>query len=501
MTQLRDYQIKAVDDIEREMIGAARHVLFTLPTGGGKTEIAKKIAENAVVERGERVLILTHRREILNQTSRKLSVANLDHGLIQAGLNLDLEYPIQVASIQTFWHRCMLRKKITPPHADLVIIDECHHTRARAWALILDAYKNSCRLGLTATPCRSDGKGLGNYFDVLIEGPPVAELTPKWLVPVIYYAPTEPDLRGVKTQAGDYVINQLSDRMNRKDLVGDIVSNWFKFGQGRKTICFAVDVGHSISIRDEFIKADVKAEHLDAKTPKPDRDAILDRLASGETQIVTNCMVLTEGYDCPIASCIILARPTKQLGLYRQMAGRGLRPAEGKSNLVLIDHSGAVYKHGLLEDPIIWSLSTDKQAENPTHAKRSIEATSRLVECSQCGAMRTAGEKCSHCGFLPQRRPDAIVFRPGELARVDAHTRKAENVFDPAERVRWHAMLVHIGIERGYKPGWAAHKYKEKFGAWPPWGSSPQPIPPTPEVKSWVRSRAIAYAYAKQGAA
>jgi superfamily II DNA or RNA helicase len=240
MTGLRDYQIKAVDDIEREMIGSARHVLFTLPTGGGKTEIAKKIAENAVVERGERVLFLTHRREILKQTSRKLSFGNLDHGLIHAGLNVDLEYSIQVALIQTFWQRCMLRNKIALPHADVVIVDEAHHVRTSTWARILDAYKTARRLGLTATPCRGDGKGLGNFFDVLVEGPSVAELTPKWLVPVIYYAPTEPDLRGVKTQAGDYVINQLSDRMNRKDLIGDSVSHWFKFADSRKTIVFAV---------------------------------------------------------------------------------------------------------------------------------------------------------------------------------------------------------------------------------------------------------------------
>jgi superfamily II DNA or RNA helicase len=501
VTELRDYQIKAVEDIEREMIGAARHVLFTLPTGGGKTEIAKKVAENAVVERHQRVLFLTHRRKILNQTSRKLSFGNLDHGLIQAGLNVDLEYPIQVASIQTFWHRCMLRNKIPLPHADVVIVDECHHVRAMTWARILDAYKNARRLGLTATPCRGDGKGLGNYFDVLIEGPPVTELTPKWLVPVIYYAPTNPDLRGVKVQAGDYQINSLSKRMNRRDLVGDIVSTWLKFAPGRKTICFAIDVPHSRHIEQEFIKAGVRCKHLDAKTPKADRDAILNRLASGETQIVVNVGIISEGYDCPIASCIILARPTKQLGLFRQMAGRGLRPALGKSNLILIDHSGAVFRHGLLEDRIEWTLETDKRAANPTHAKRGIGAFGRLIECSQCSAMRTAGEKCPHCGFLPQRRPDPIVFREGELARVDRQTRIAQSQNDPNERMRWHAMFIHLAAQRSYSAKWPLAKYREKFGSWPPYGAKPAPIAPTAEVLAWVRSRAIAYAKSKAGAA
>src|SRR5262249_11453612 len=302
-------------------------------------------------------------------------------------------------------------------------------------------------------PCRGDGKGLGNFFDVLIEGPSVAELTPKWLVPVIYYAPTEPDLRGVKTQAGDYVINQLSDRMNRKDLIGDIVSNWFKFADGRKTIVFAVDVRHSISIRDEFVKASIKADHVDGSSPKDDRADILDRLASGETQVVVNCMVLTEGFDCPPASCIILARPTRQLGLFRQMAGRGLRPAPGKENLKLIDHSGAVFRHGLLEDRIEWSLSVDKRAENPTHAKRDIATIGRLMKGSHGSPFRPAGEKCPHRGFLPPRRPDPIVFRDGELARVNLQSRTAESQNDPHMLMRWHAMLAHIARDRGYRPG------------------------------------------------
>jgi DNA repair protein RadD len=493
MTELRPYQAKAVDEIEA-MIGQARHVLFVLPTGGGKTEIAKKVAENAVVARKERVLILTHRREILNQTSLNLSFSKLDHGLIQVGLNVDLEYAIQVASIQTFWHRCMLRNRIPLPAADVIIVDEAHHIRATTWSKILDAYPDARRLGLTATPCRGDGRGLGNYFDELIEGPKIPELiNGKWLVPTIYYAPTAPNLNGVKTQSGDYQLKALSARMNRSDLVGDIVTNWFKFAEARKTIVFAVDVPHSISIKDEFVKAGVKAEHLDGRTPKPERDDILKRLRSGETQIVVNCQVLTEGFDAPEVSCIVLARPTKQLGLFRQMAGRGLRPSPGKTNLKLIDHSGAVFRHGLLEDPIEWTLDTDKRAQNPTHAKRDMSVIGRLIECSQCGAMRSVDEKCPHCGFLPQRRPDAIVFAEGELARVNRQTRTAASMEDPNERMRWHGMFTFIAREHGYKPGWIAHKFKEKFGMWPA-SRSVTPIEPSPEVLSWVRSRNIAFA-------
>jgi superfamily II DNA or RNA helicase len=402
--------------------------------------------------------------------------------------------------------RAIRTDKITLPAANLIIIDEAHHIAARTWRKILEEYPNARRIGLTATPCRSDGRGLGNFFTILVEGPQVAELIEqKHLVPTVYYAPAEPDLKGVKTQAGDYAINQLADRMNSDDLVGDIVSTWHKYGQRRKTLVFCVDVAHSVHVRDEFLKSGVRAEHLDGATPKADRDAIQARLESGETEVVTNCMVLVEGFDCPSVACIVLARPTKQLGLFRQMAGRGLRPSPGKANLVLTDHSGAVFRHGLLEDPIQWTLSTDKRAENPTHASCEQRGIKRLLECPECKAIREGGKACRHCGWKPKRRPDAIVFADGELAEVRNGKAKA-TAYSQAERQRWYQQLLGLRLLRNeeristgkapLKPVWSAAKYKEKFGSWPPfvWNSLPPAAAVSPEVKSWVRSRDIAFA-------
>jgi DNA repair protein RadD len=179
------------------------------------------------------------------------------------------------------------------------------------------------------------------------------------------------------------------------------------------------------------------------------------------------------------------------------MAGRGLRPAEGKINLILIDHSGAVYRHGLLEDRVEWTLDVTKRAQNPTHEIRSRTQTSRLIECSQCGALRKGGEACPACGFLPKRRPDAIVFRDGELARVDRNTRQPVQSSDPHERMRWLAMLYFIEQTKPYRRNWARCNYKEKFGTWPLYGEL-KPMEPSPEVRAWVRSRQIAYAKAMQ---
>jgi hypothetical protein len=203
-------------------------------------------------------------------------------------------------------------------------------------------------------------------------------------------------------------------------------------------------------------------------------------------------MVLTEGWDMPDAGCCILARPTKKMGLYRQMVGRVLRPADGKPNCIILDHSGAVFRHGFVEDSVEWTLDPDRRSESP-HQKRG-ERGSRLHECRNCGVVSIAGEPCWYCGYLPQRPPRAVDIIDGELGIVGRNRHAHGQVYDPATRGRWHGMLVHIGAECGYKPGWAAHKYKEKFGAWPPWGSAPEPIPASPEVRSWVRSRMIAYA-------
>ena len=314
------------------------------------------------------------------------------------------------------------------------------------------------------------------------------------------YAPVDPDLKGVETRVGDYVELQLADRMDRAGLIGDIVSNWHKYGERRKTVCFAVNVAHSLHIRDEFIKSGVRAEHLDGSIPKPDRDAVLARLESSETELITNCMVLTEGWDMPTVSCCILARPTRKMGLYRQMVGRVLRPAPGKVNAIVLDHSGAVFQHGFVEDRVDWTLDPEKRSESPTHSARLRSGySSRLLECSQCGSIRIAGERCRHCGFLPQRPPAAIVFDDGDLGLVNRIRRTVDALSNPDERLRWHGMLTHIAAARGYKSGWIAHKFKEKFGVWPA-ARSVMPLQPSPEVLSWVRSRAIAYAKAQQKA-
>src|SRR5262249_1766952 len=250
-------------------------------------------------------------------------------------------------------------------------------------------------LGMTATPCRGDGRGLGNAFEVIVECPPVAELiTAGFLVSTKTYAPTRPDLSGVRVEKGDYVESQLAQRMDRAQLVGDIVSHWHRLAERRPTVVFASGVAHSVHLRDEFRASGVWAEHIDGSTPVEQRDEILAQLAAGKVEVVCNAMVLTEGWDQPMVSCLLLARPTKHMGLYSQMVGRVLRPAVGKTDALILDHAGAIFEHGFVEEPVNWTLAEDRRAENPVHSSRGLRRTPTLTTCPECTAVRFEGRPC-----------------------------------------------------------------------------------------------------------
>jgi DNA repair protein RadD len=455
------------------------------------------------------VVFIAHRRELIDQTSRKLQAIEVDHGIIQAGYPTRPSASVQVASIQTLHARALRSAKIELPPADLLFVDEAHHVRARTYARLIVAYPDAVVIGLTATPCRGDGRGLGNIFQALVEGPSVATLTRDgYLVPVRIFAPVRPDLSGIRVERGDYVESQLATRMNTNRLVGDIIEHWHRLGEGRRTVVFTVNVAHSLHIRNEFRRSGVLAEHIDGGTPIEERRAILAGFAAGNVDVVCNCAVLTEGWDRPEASCLILARPTKSLGLYRQMLGRVLRPAPevGKRDALILDHAGAVFLHGLPDDEIVWRLSEDRRAENAIHSKRGERLHApALTTCPECSAVRFEGRPCPQCGWHVVKKPKSVEVGEGELGEVGRDRSVRVRIYNPDEKRRFHAQLLWIARERGRQSGWAAHAYKAKFGsmpAAPPW-ALPEPEPPDAAMRAWVRSRDIAYAkaMAKQRAA
>ena len=451
---LRPYQNQAVENLRAEIRSGNRHPVLVAPTGAGKTVIAANVVRSAV-ERGTRVIFLAHRRELINQCSGKLGDNDISHGVLMAKHpRTDPAQLVQVASVQT-----LVRRLGKNPHAPgLIIVDECHRTIAASYQKILDAYPGAVVLGLTATPERSDGRGLDQIYDSLVQVATVGELTGQgYLVPAKVYAPATPDLIEIKIKRGDYDDSALADLLDRPDLIGNIPRHWKQLAEGRTTVCFAVNIRHSQHIRDSFLAEGVRAEHVDGTTPGNERDAILKRLATGETQVVCNVGILTEGWDLPRASCCILARPTKSQGLYLQMVGRVLRTHQGKQDALVLDHAGCVHEHGLPDEDRAWTLDGRKDRAGKGGNGFSIRI------CKQCFlAIKPGVPICPACGDVLPVRSREIAEEDGQLAEVQRKP-KTPGASD-AVVTSTAQRLKRIAAERGYKRGWVWHRLRISFG-------------------------------------
>jgi DNA repair protein RadD len=491
MIEDRPYQNRVVSAIYDAFNKGQRRVLVPLPTGAGKTIVASRVISDCV-RKEQPVLFLAHREELVVQPAEKLADNGIGTGYIKAGLPPNPEALVQVGSVQTMEARCIRSRRLDLPPARLIVVDEAHHIVAETWRAIVNSYPDALVLGLSATPCRSDGRGLGDDFDVMIDAPQVQELIDGgYLVGCTILAPYQPDMTGAKTACGDYLPGENDRRMNQPKLIGDIGQHYFKYAADRPTIIYASSVSHSVNIRDELRRLGVVAEHIDGNTDADERRRILAGFKSRTVDVVSNYGVLTEGFDMPDIGCIVLARPTKSLGLFRQMVGRGLRAASGKKDCLILDHSGAVFKHGRPEDYIEWTLEPEGRAINRTHASRGTASNPKLVNCPECPSVRLEGQKCSACGWQPRTKSQAVAVKDGELVRVERNgTQKPEN-WTQDERDQFHGELQWYCGERGHKPGWVAHKYFARLKVWPPKRRFVAPCPPRPETLSWIKSDII----------
>lgn len=493
--ELRHYQREAEQQARIALAGGAKRICLYLPTGGGKTLTATSIIQKAI-SKGRKVVFLANRKQLIRQTSEVLSRYGIAHGIIQAENTRSLDAQVLVASIDTVHVRGL------PYDVGLLIIDEAHGVAgSEKYRALLARYNALPVVGLTATPFaagmgkRFDELG-GPLFEHLVVGATIKDLIEAgFLVDCDIYAPSEPDLAKVRSSKGmdgllDYNQGDLEAAADKPELIGDILAHWRKLANGKQTVVFATSIPHSKHIVEQFQASGISAEHIDYHADDDDRAAILGRFAAGETMVLSNVALLSEGWDCPACEVMILARPTRSLIRFIQMVGRVLRPAPGKTRALLLDHSGSTARLGHPCDDLPLELDDGKPK---TAGKQQAERRESLPKpCTACKFMRPAGvHECPKCGFKPECQSDILVG-DGELVRLE---RRKPIKKEAGQHV--YSQLLAYAESKGFKTGWAYHKYAEFFGRYPN-GLRQVPATPTLEILGWIRSRQIAGAKARE---
>jgi len=457
--KLRPYQQLAIDNIRQSFAKGSESVCFQLPTGGGKTILAAFMIQGSV-SKGNKVLFLVHLKELIDQTSEKLSMMGIDHGIISSGYP-SREADVQIASVQTLTRR-MKQIDFTP---SFIIIDECHHAIANSYRSILYNWSQAKVIGLTATPQRLSGEGLDQVFNSLVLGPkPDVLMNEGFLSPYkLYGPPSNLDLSSIRTRAGDYNIEELDEAIDKSTILGDAVTHYRTHLDGRKVIAFCSNIKHSQTLVKQFQAAGVQAEHVDGKCSKEDRNAIIDRFRSGETKVLTNCALISEGFDVPDCDGIILLRPTQSLTIYLQQIGRALRPQQEKTAIIL-DHVGNYLRHGLPDQDREWTIKSTKKKRK----KKTEEEDIQIQTCKTCFIVfDSKSKKCPNCGAEPEVKDKAaMAFIEGNLQEIKEAEIKPKFSTEEVKQMKRKCATLQdyekLALALGYKSGWAWHQWKLK---------------------------------------
>ena len=467
--KLRPYQSRAIIEVRAKVLMGVKRILCVGPTGCGKLFVLANIIRTATLP----VLFVAHRKEILDQAVSQLAGQGITHvGVIRgADARYDPSASVQVGSIATLARRDkpFLGKQI------IIIVDEAHRCASDAYVALLSQYENPIVIGFTATPVRLDGRPLGgDLFEELVQIATYRELLkhPDWLVaPDVFAGSERPDVSKVRRSGADFDEGQLGDVVHTDRLEGNIVAHWLRRahlhptfmpdgsrvpgrlveGERRRTILFAVNVEHSESIAGRFERAGVRVAHLDGNTPEHLREAMFRDLASGELEIVTNCLVAVEGLDVPEIKCVVHARPTQSITLWRQTIGREMRPWNNVVPL-LLDHAGNFDRLGCPFEDVQWSLK-----DKPKRAKGQAP----MRKCPSCdGYVPLSATVCPLCGADLPREERSLAEGDEELKQ-----RQTE-----PEALRWAFFWRQVvaAKSKGFKPGFASAIYKDRYGSWPP---------------------------------
>ena len=494
--ELRPFQAAAIQSLRVGLKESYSRQMLYSPTGSGKSVMATGLIKGARLK-GKRVAFLVNRVQLVEQMSGVLRRYGVPHGVMQGDNSRRTYEHVLVCSIQTVAKRGL-------PDVDFIVIDEAHAVAgSKDYRGIIETFAGKPVIGLSASPF---SKGLGKHYDAL--GGPLFErmviaasinelIDDGYLVDCDIYAPSEPDMSGfkqVRNKFGemDYSDMDVGEAADKPELIGDIVSHWFKLAKGTPTVVFASNIAHSKHIVEQFLAAGVTAEHIDCYDDTDARRETLKRFETGQTTIISNSALLAEGWDAPFCQTLILARPTKSLIRYLQMVGRVLRPHDGKERALVLDHSGTVKLLGFPTDDLPLELDDGK----PKKSAQSKKKEKLPSACPSCSYMKTS-HKCPSCGFAPEKQND-VEMADGELVKQQRGTKKAKAT--QAEKQQFFSELLGLQSIRGYSSGRIANIFREKYGVWPN-AMEKTACEPSRETKSFVQSRNIAYAKGRRNGA
>ena len=456
--ELREHQVRAIEMVRESMARGNRRVILAAPCGFGKTITAAAIAKSAV-EKGKRVLFVCDRIKLVEQSIAAYAEHGLQFGVIQAQHHLSDGYkaPIQIASVQT------LVKRRWWPDTDLVIVDEAH-VMYKSLVEKLERWDAVPVIGLTATPF---SKGLGKIFQDLVVPITTRELQEKgWLAECEYYVGKSVDTKGIKKKAlstggTDYDPEALGKRMSEDiELTGSIVENYREHSNNltRRAVAFAPSIDYSKNLVEQFNAAGIPAAHIDGYTPQEEREMLYRDFERGDYKILSCSRLLGVGWDDPCCEILIDCFPCKSIIAFVQRAGRILRTAPGKEKATYLDHAGNVTLHGFAERIVPETLDDGEKKFKEKEQVKKEEKEPITHTCPQCTAA-FQGRRCG-CGYILPADVKVLKDDGSKLVLADGETLKQM-------KQRWISELMDYCHRKGFKPGWASWKYKEKFGVWP----------------------------------
>lgn len=385
-TKLRPYQQHLKEEIF-EGWQFYYQLMLQLPTGTGKTVLFSSIIKDLAAVPNTKILIVAHRKELVEQISTWLDRFQVEHGVIISGRKRNLDNSIQVASIQTYTNKAnqALMDSFSP---DFIIIDEAHHTVAQTYQSLWSKYPKAWKLGVTATPYRLSHDSFRSLYSCLITSPSMKDFISHGYLSDFVYMVDNPngdmskaidDIKQ-KSNTGDYVISTLLKKLNVDKYVKYAVACYLRYAKDKKGIVYAISVEHGKNLCNAYESVGVSAEFIDSTTPRKEREEIVDRFRQGETRIMVNCNIFSEGFDCPDIEFIQMTRPTYSLSMYMQQVGRGLRPMRDGSKCIILDNAGMFKKFGLPSDSKPWGKHFYGEYSSEDADTDSLENTSLLCE-------------------------------------------------------------------------------------------------------------------------